>query len=81
MLALRQSWQRNWPNGLSIPDPRVPDRDPLVTGVTVLAEFDPLRLRSSLALWSIEDPGVIEAVIKGLSQFISNGDAFIRRGH
>ena len=75
VLALRQSWQRNWPNGLSIPDPRVPDRDPLVTGVTVLAEFDPLRLRSSLALWSIEDPGVIEAVIKGLSQFISNGDA------
>jgi hypothetical protein len=53
----------------------VPDRDPLVSGVAVSAEFDPLRLRSSLALWSIENPGVIEAVIKGLSQFISNGDA------
>ena len=72
---LRQAWYRNWPDGLSIPDPLVPDRDPLVTGVEVAAEFDPLRLRPPLQLWSVDEPGVIETVVKGLSQFISNGDA------
>ena len=78
---LQQAWRRYWPNGLSIPDPRVPDRDPLVTGVEVSTEFDPLRLRPSLALWSIDEPGVIEAVIGGLSQFISNGDALQLDAH
>lgn len=72
--TLRQAWRRNWPNGLSIPDPRVPDRDPMVTGAEVSTEFDPLQLRPPLQQWLADEPGVIEAVIKGLSQFISNGD-------
>jgi len=72
---LRQAWLRQWPNGLSIPDPRVPNRDPLVTGAEVSSEFDPLRLRAPLQLWSADETGVFEAVIKGLSQFISNDDA------
>jgi len=72
---LRQNWLRYWPNGLSIPDPLIPDRDPLVTGAAVSNAFDPLRLRPSLQLWSEDEPGVIEAVIRGLSQFISNNDA------
>jgi len=72
---LRQTWRKYWPNGLAIPDPRVPDRDPLVTGAEVSAEFDPLRLRPALALWSMDESGILETVIEGLSQFISNGDA------
>ncbi len=75
VVPLRQAWQLYWPNGLSIPDPRVPDRDPMVTGAKVSAELDPLRLRPSLQLWLVDEPGVIEAVITGLSQFISNADA------
>jgi hypothetical protein len=74
---LRSAWYRHWPDGLAIPDPRLPDRDPLITGAMVSPEFDPLGLRPPMALWSIDEPGVTEAVIRGLSQFISNGD--IRR--
>lgn len=72
---LRQTWRKYWPNGLAIPDSRVPDRDPLVTGAEVSAVFDPLRLRPALALWSMDESGILETVIEGLSEFISNGDA------
>jgi mono/diheme cytochrome c family protein len=72
---LRQAWRRYWPKGLAIPDPRIPDRDPLITGAAVSAESDPLGLRPPMQLWSVDDPGVIEALIRGLSRFISNSDA------
>ena len=67
--------RRFWPRGLTIPDPLLPDRDPLVTGAAVSAEYDPLRLRPPLERWFLDQPGVIETVVKGLSQFISTGDA------
>ena len=67
--------RRLWPSGLTIPNPLLPDRDPLVTGAAVSAEYDPLRLRPPLEQWFLDQPGVIETVVKGLSQFISNGDA------
>jgi len=67
--------RRFWPGGLTIPNPLLPNRDPLVTGAAVSAEYDPLRLRPPLEQWLLDQPGVIETVVKGLSQFISNSDA------
>ena len=67
--------RRFWPGGLTIPNPLLPDRDPLVTGAAVSAEYDPLRLRPPLEQWFLDQPGVVETVVKGLSQFVSNSDA------
>lgn len=64
--ALARNWKRLWPHGLAIPNPDLPNRDPLA----VLPEAanpltnDPLHLRSPLEIWRTPDP---TAFIVGLS--------------
>jgi mono/diheme cytochrome c family protein len=71
----RRAWARNWRPGLAIPDPRVPDRDPLAAGPNVAAESDPLRVRLPLEVWSGVGTADRERVVTGLAQLLSAADA------
>ncbi len=74
-LALsKENWRTRWPGGIKIPNPDIPDRDPLSADGRITAGIDPLTLRPPLEIWSGERPGDVERVIKGLSGFISTPD-------
>ena len=88
------NWEKYWPDGMAIPNPDIPNRDPLEvdrTGgqtsqpqldVNIVASLDPLVPRPPLEIWSREQ--AIRKLITGLSAFladtdISRLDAFIYR--
>ena len=75
MRSLSRAWVRAWGSGLAIPDPLVPNRDPLADGFDVTAESDPLRARAPLDVWLGETPGDLQAVVTGLAQLLSAADA------
>jgi len=72
-----------WPAGLAIPNPDIPNRDPLPNEVAqrdlamladVSARFDPLALRPPLNVWRFDDASTVERSIAGLADFISDTD-------
>lgn len=77
---------RIWPGGLALPNPDIPDRDPLAglpDGFTAFADlvepdgvFDPSTRRAPLVIWPVTDGAddEINAVVAGLSRFLSAGD-------
>jgi hypothetical protein len=69
-----QNWRIRWPRGLKIPNPDIPNRDPISTSGRVSPRLDPLTLRPPLELWSAHRAGDIERVILGLSEFIATRD-------
>ena len=72
---LKGNWARHWPGGLAVANPRLPDRDPLVTGADVPADLDPLVSRAPLFVWSPVEERDFASVITGIAEFIANGDA------
>jgi hypothetical protein len=83
--AFAKEWQRRWPGGLAVPDPDIPNRDPLqllassaldglAVNAGVPARFDPLNPRAPLENWSGSAPGAIERVLRGLSDAIAEVD-------
>ena len=82
LAAIRATWQRRWPGGLRLPNPDIPNRDPLAEGnaaatareVSVLAAVDPLLPRPALAVAHFEPGGDQDAVIAGLAEFFSDAD-------
>lgn len=77
---------RIWPGGLALPNPDIPDRDPLAdlpTGFTAFADlvepdgvFDPSTRRAPLIIWPATDETEddIDSIVVGLSRFLSAGD-------
>jgi hypothetical protein len=71
-----------WPWGLAIPNPDLPNRDPLAfvpgtTGVAqshVAAGLEPLAPRAPLEVWTAEDPLLVRRFVVGLAELIAETD-------
>lgn len=59
---LQHNWKKNWPRGLAIPNPDLPNRDPLAALPS--PANDPLLLRPPLETWHAPD---ITAFVVGLA--------------
>jgi mono/diheme cytochrome c family protein len=67
---LQARWTQQWPRGLAIPNPDIPNRDPLSADVLSLAA-DPLTHRAPLEIWTTPDP---ERLIAGLASLFNPAD-------
>lgn len=82
--VVEQNWQQVWPHGLAVPNPDIPNRDPLLdlppgfTAFTDLVEpegvRDPSTRRPPLAVWPAPDADKIDRAIAGLAGFLSAAD-------
>jgi hypothetical protein len=71
-----------WPDGLAIPNPDIPNRDPLALaqGSTGMARVDvpgalePLTPRAPLAIWNADDPTLMGRFVAGLAAQIPDTD-------
>lgn len=80
--AIRAAWQKRWPFGLRVPNPDIPNRDPLAEvdaaatarEVSVPAAVDPLLPRPALAVARFESRSDQDAIIAGLADFFSEAD-------
>jgi hypothetical protein len=80
--ALARGFAGRWPRGLAIPNPDLPNRDPLafVSGTTgvaqshVAAGLEPLAPRPPLEVWTAEDPLLVRRFVMGLAELIAETD-------
>ena len=82
--SLTREWRAQWPAGLAIPNPDIPNRDPLppdgvpqprgLAASHVPAAFEPLAPRGPLAVWTGEDPQSARAFIAALAGMIAAAD-------
>lgn len=84
---LRNAAQQ-WPEGLAVPDPGIPNRDPLpglgnAPGLAlahVPAPLEPLRPRTGRTLWLPRDPALPRQGVANLAQWFSGEDlSWLRR--
>jgi len=78
------TWAARWPAGLAIPNPDVPNRDPLppegaprVAGLAlahVPARFEPLAPRPPLETWSAGSAATARRFVAGLAGHIADAD-------
>jgi mono/diheme cytochrome c family protein len=80
--ALIRGFAARWPRGLAIPNPDLPNRDPLAfvpgtTGVAqshVAAGLEPLAPRAPLEVWTADDPLLVRRFVMGLAELIAETD-------
>jgi hypothetical protein len=80
--ALARGMTAQWPGGLAIPNPDLPNRRPLalasdaqgVAQAEVAAAFDPLRPRQPLAVWRPDDPTLVRRFVSGLAANLAESD-------
>ena len=80
--VLAAGFRGRWPNGLAIPNPDIPNRDPLAfpagaTGLAqahVPAQLEPLAPRAPLAIWRAQDPELAHRFVTGLAQLLAGAD-------
>ena len=80
--ALARGFAARWPAGLAIPNPDLPNRDPLAfvpgsTGVAqshVAAGLEPLAPRAPLEVWTAEDRLLARRFVMGLADLIAETD-------
>jgi hypothetical protein len=80
--TLARGFSVRWPAGLAIPNPDLPNRDPLAfvsgsTGVAqshVAADLEPLAPRAPLEVWTADDPLLIRRFDMGLADLIAEAD-------
>ncbi len=80
--ALLPGFAARWPGGLAIPNPDLPNRDPLAfpastRGVAqshVPAVFEPLAPRAPLEIWVASDPLLARRFVVGLAALIAEAD-------
>lgn len=80
--TLSSGFAGRWPTGLAIPNPDLPNRDPLAfsrgaQGVAqshVTAAFDPLAPRAPLETWLASDPLLARRFVVGLADLIAERD-------
>ncbi|HEU5284649.1 MAG TPA: hypothetical protein VFU53_12605 [Burkholderiales bacterium] len=79
---LEARWRTLWPQGLSLPDPDLPNRDPgvriaasaSVIDAHVPAQFDPLLPRAPLETWRADNRDDLDRLIRGLPEFLAQSD-------
>lgn len=79
-----REWRARWPGGLAIPNPDIPNRDPLPlspgrepAGAAlshVSAQFEPLAPRPPLEVWTIDRADTVRRFVSGLAGFIAAAD-------
>ena len=79
LARLTQYWKALWPAGLLLPDPDIPNRNPLADAQAqgtahVAAPFDPLAPRPPLETWRHSSPADLDRLVRGLSEFFSERD-------
>ncbi|MFQ5935819.1 MAG: hypothetical protein ACE5LB_05375 [Acidiferrobacterales bacterium] len=67
-------WRDRWPGGLWLPNPDIPNRDPLPANATGSAHLDPLNERPSYGTWSVSRDDDLHRVIAGLAEFMTEVD-------
>jgi hypothetical protein len=80
--ALARGFAARWPGGLAIPNPDLPNRDPIAfasgaTGVAqshVVAGLEPLAPRLPLEVWTAADPLLVRRFVMGLAELIAETD-------
>ena len=82
--AFTREWRIRWPAGLAVPNPDIPNRDPLpaerapqpkgVALTHVAAQFEPLAPRPPLEVWTLDRPETARRFIAGLAGFIAAAD-------
>jgi dienelactone hydrolase len=74
-----RNWRHNWPDGLNIPNPNIPNRKPLLSPrpAFISAALDPLRQRPPLAVWKVRNPRDRRRMVTGFAEFLPTND--IRR--
>lgn len=73
--ALVRGFARAWPEGLAVPNPDLPNRDPFLhaagreglPAAHVAAAFEPLAPRPPLEVWHAQDPTLARRFIAGLA--------------
>ena len=80
--AFGREWSARWPAGIAIPNPDVPNRDPLppegarraagLAAAHVPAAFDPLAPRAPLEVWA--PPEAARRLVAGLAGFVTAAD-------
>ncbi|TVO58616.1 hypothetical protein [Denitromonas halophila] len=87
---LAAHWTQHWPDGLPVPNPDIPNRQPFAATLPwqalptdpaelrrvadVAERFDPLALRPPLGHWRANDAATLPNVIHALGQFIADVD-------
>ena len=80
--ALARSFAARWPEGLAIPNPDVPNRDPLAfvpgsIGVAqshVVAGLEPLAPRAPIEIWTADDGFLGRRFVRGLAELVADID-------
>ncbi len=78
--ALAQRFAAQWPDGLAIPNPDLPNRDPLadeqssVNQIDVAAAFEALAARSPIEVWTGGDVLLAPRFIAGVAQLFAEAD-------
>jgi hypothetical protein len=81
-VALARGVTAQWPGGLAVPNPDLPNRRPLafrpdaqgIEQADVAAPFDPLLPREPLAVWRAEDPTLTRRFVTGLAWMLAGPD-------
>jgi hypothetical protein len=84
---LAAAWQEEWPTGLAIPNPDIPDRDPLrygstqpqtfgITRTDLRAPFEPSLPREAGEVWQMQRDAnlILRRVVGDLADFFSEAD-------
>ena len=76
LLPVTENWKGLWPQGLLVPNPDIPNREPLLntSPADIPAELDPLRTRPPLTVLKAEHRKDLELMITGLAENLPEAD-------
>ena len=80
--ALAARFAAQWPTGLAVPNPDLPNRDPLAfaaaasaaSHIDVGAAFEALAPRAPIGIWTGEDPLLVPRFVAGLASLFAAAD-------
>ncbi len=88
--AFGRAWSAQWPSGIAIPNPDVPNRDPLppegalrpagLAAAHVPAAFEPLAPRAPLEVWASPGADTARRLVAGLAEFVTAVDIRVLEG-
>ena len=71
---LKNNWIERWPGGIAIPNPDIPNRNPILENGRISADLDPLAPRQPLEIWTVHRMDDIERLIEGIGEAITTAD-------
>lgn len=80
--AIAAGFRNSWPDGLAVPNPDIPNRDPFsfhagAAGLAqshVSAPLEPLLPRAPLETWRADDPQLAQRFVTGLARLFAEAD-------